>query len=107
MGIRIKREESFYICYAQKLGDENFSNSLKNYLTSYRNKSVETDDLRKVMEDESGISLERFFDQWVYRKGHPVLDIDILLSKEDLKVVVKQINQSITNQNLNKTRNSC
>ena len=85
-----------------EIDDENFSNSLKNYLTFYRNKSVETDDLRKVMEDESGISLERFFDQWVYRKGHPVLDIDILLSKEDLKVVVKQINQSITNQNLTK-----
>lgn len=85
-----------------EIGDENFSNSLKNYLTSYSNKSVETDDLRKVMEDESGISLERFFDQWVYRKGHPVLDIDLVLSKDELKVVVKQINQSITNQNLTK-----
>ena len=85
-----------------EIGDENFSNSLKNYLTSYSNKSVETDDLRKVMEDESGISLERFFDQWVYGKGHPVLDIDLVLSKDELKVVVKQINQSITNQNLTK-----
>ena len=28
-----------------EIGDENFSNSLKNYLTSYSNKSVETDDL--------------------------------------------------------------
>ncbi|HET7643617.1 MAG TPA: M1 family metallopeptidase, partial [Nitrososphaeraceae archaeon] len=85
-----------------EIGDENFSNSLKNYLTSHRNKSVETDDLRKFMEDESGISLERFFDQWVYRKGHPVLDIDLILSKDELKVVVKQINPSITNQNLTK-----
>ena len=83
-----------------EIGDENFSNSLKNYLTSYRNKSVETDDLRKVMEDESAISLEKFFDQWVYRKGHPVLDIDLVLSKDELKVIIKQINQSINNQNL-------
>ena len=37
------------------------------------------------MEDESGISLERFFDQWVYRKGHPVIDIDILSIKRGIK----------------------
>ena len=51
------------------------------------------------MGDVSGISLIKFFDQWVYGKGHPVLNMDLLLSKEELKVVVKQINQSI-NQNL-------
>jgi aminopeptidase N len=83
-----------------EIGDENFSNSLKDYLTLYRNKSVETDDLRKVMEDVSGVSLEKFFDQWVYREGHPVLDINLELSKDELKIVVKQVNQSIINQNL-------
>jgi len=84
-----------------ELGDENFSNSLKKYLTIYRNKYVESDDLRKVMEDISGISLEKFFDQWIYREGHPVINIDLLLLQGELKVVVKQINQSI-GQNLTK-----
>ena len=83
------------------LGDDNFRQSLENYLTIYSNKSAETDDLRKVMEDISGISLEKFFDQWVYREGHPVIDVDLVLSKEELKVVVKQIDQTI-NQNLTK-----
>ena len=53
-----------------------------------------------------GLALGKFFDQWVYREGHPVLDVDLLLSKEELKVVVKQINQSIISK-FNKTRNCC
>ena len=36
---------------------------------------VETDDFRKAMEAASGKDLKWFFDQWVYKAGHPELKV--------------------------------
>ena len=51
------------------IGEENFKRALKLYLERYSYKAVETDDLRKVVEEVSGKSLQQFFDQWFYRAG--------------------------------------
>ena len=53
--------------------------SLKLYLERYSYKAVETDDLRKVLEEVSGGSLQQFFNQWLYRAGHPELEIEYSL----------------------------
>jgi aminopeptidase N len=37
----------------------------------HREGSVETVDLRRAIEEVTGRTLEAFFDQWVYRAGHP------------------------------------
>src|SRR5262245_53994927 len=42
------------------------------------------------MEELSGRSLDRFFEQWVYRAGHPELEIKIEHECETCKVTVKQ-----------------
>ena len=36
---------------------------------------VETDDFRKAMEAASAKDLKWFFDQWVYKAGHPELKV--------------------------------
>lgn len=59
----------------KKLGDEIFFNGVARYTRLHADTSAETDDLRKALEEASGLSLERFFDQWVYRPGIPRLDI--------------------------------
>lgn len=56
-----------------QLGDKVFWGAVKNYLNDHRWGSVETADLRRALEKESGRDLERFFDQWVYGKGIPRL----------------------------------
>jgi len=53
------------------LGDELFWRSVREFLKRYAWKSAETDDFRKVIEELSGRSFERFFQQWVYRPGVP------------------------------------
>jgi aminopeptidase N len=55
----------------RSLGDELFWKCLGEYLRRYRFQSAETDDLRKVIDELSGQSYERFFQQWLYRAGCP------------------------------------
>ena len=55
------------------LGDEVFWRGVTLYLQRYARKTVETDHFRQVMEDVSGRSLVRFFQQWFHSKGYPRL----------------------------------
>ncbi|MBL8680506.1 MAG: HEAT repeat domain-containing protein [Myxococcales bacterium] len=58
-----------------ELGDAQFFGGVRRYLAQHRGGIVETRDLLRAMEEESGRSLEGFFDQWVYRAGHPELEV--------------------------------
>lgn len=53
------------------LGDELFFKSLHHYCVKHRGESVETSDLMKSIEDATGRNVEGFFDQWVFKGGHP------------------------------------
>ena len=55
----------------RSLGDELFWKCVQQYLKQYAWKTAETDDLRKVIDEVSGRSHERFFHQWLYRPGAP------------------------------------
>jgi aminopeptidase N len=60
-----------------RLGDEAFFGGIADYLGRHQFGQVETDDFRVALEEASGQSLERFFDQWCRRPGHPALEIDL------------------------------
>jgi aminopeptidase N len=55
----------------QSLGDDLFWKCLGEYLRRYSYRSAETHDLREVIDDISGRSYDRFFQQWIYRAGSP------------------------------------
>lgn len=57
------------------LGDSAFFNGLSHYLRTNAFKNAGVDQLRMALEEVSGQDLHWFFDQWYYRPGHPVLDI--------------------------------
>lgn len=57
------------------LGDKLFFRSLNNYLTTNAHQPVSTEDLRIAVEETSGQSMDWFFDQWLYRMGHPIFEI--------------------------------
>ncbi|MEM7165034.1 MAG: M1 family aminopeptidase [Planctomycetota bacterium] len=59
----------------KKLGEETLYRGLKQYLRKFRNQSVETEQLRVQLEEVTGVALARFFDQWIYRGGHPELRV--------------------------------
>lgn len=76
----------------QQVGDGYFRRSLKTYLQRFANGTAETDDLRKIFELETGKSLQQFFDQWIFREGHPILKAE--LSATDGKFAKIKIEQT-------------
>jgi aminopeptidase N len=55
------------------LGPDAFSRGLQRFYGQSRFRRVGTDDLRSAMEAESGRSLERFFEGWVYGADIPTV----------------------------------
>ncbi len=74
----------------RELGDVAFWGGVSTYLKRHANGLVETRDLMRALEESSGKSLERFFEQWVYRAGHPDLEVKVDHSDELLTLSVRQ-----------------
>lgn len=53
------------------LGDEQFFRAIRRYCRDNQERSVITQDLVNAIEAETGRNLEWFFDQYVFRPGHP------------------------------------
>ena len=72
------------------LGDEAWWKGLNLYLTKHRAGVVSTDDFRAAMEQASGQDLKKFFDQWIWKAGHPEFKVaaswDAAAKKLTLKV---------------------
>ncbi len=76
----------------RKLGDKLFFAGIKHYLETYQHTSVTTADLCRAMTDATGVNCEPFFNQWIYKPGHPVLDYTWAWDEEThkIKLTVKQ-----------------
>jgi aminopeptidase N len=78
------------------VGDELFFKSLNLYCTRHRGHNVITQDLQRAFEDATGRNLDFFFDQWVFKEGHP--EIEISSSYDDKQklasVTVKQTHKT-------------
>ncbi|MDQ3799171.1 MAG: HEAT repeat domain-containing protein [Acidobacteriota bacterium] len=74
------------------LGDEAFFKSLNHYLTSNAHQPVSTEDLRIAIEETTGQSMDWFFDQWLYKMGHPVFEVAKSYddAKKQLTLTVRQ-----------------
>ena len=80
----------------KELGEENWSKSIKLYISSNAGKNVTTKDFVNAVEEASGESMKWFFDQWVYKTGHPVFKITKKYDSEKkiLTLYVKQIQKT-------------
>ncbi|MFO0892051.1 MAG: M1 family aminopeptidase [Isosphaeraceae bacterium] len=56
-----------------QVGEEKWWKGIQLYVARHKFQVVETDDLRKAMEEASGQDLKWFFDQWLHKAGHPEL----------------------------------
>ena len=57
------------------LGDEVFFSGIRRYYRRFLHGNARSSDLQRALEEESGRDLSAFFQQWVYRPGHPVLAV--------------------------------
>ena len=58
----------------RKLGDARFFAGLHRYLTTHANQPAVSNDLCEAMTEASGVNCEPFWNQWIYKPGHPVID---------------------------------
>ncbi len=86
----------------REIGEEAFWKGVNLYLNRFKYGNVETSDVRKVFEETSGMDLGWFFEQWIYRTGHP----QVLVSQSFdagsgiLKLVFEQTPQLSGNRDL-------
>jgi aminopeptidase N len=73
-----------------ELGEETFWRGIRSYLTQHARSVVETRDLQRALEDVSGRGLGRFFEQWVYKPGHPEIEIEVSWDKGIVSIATKQ-----------------
>ncbi|MBI4220216.1 MAG: HEAT repeat domain-containing protein [Chloroflexi bacterium] len=55
----------------RELGDELFYRAIRHYIGTCKGRNVTTPDFERAIEEATGRSMDWFFDQWVYRAGHP------------------------------------
>ena len=60
-----------------ELGEERFWHSIARYSADNAQRSVETIDLIRAIEAATGRNLRQFFNQWVFREGHPRLQVAV------------------------------
>ena len=78
-----------------ELGEDLYRKCVKTFLERHALSSVVTEDLLSVIEELTGRSFDRFFDQWVYHARHPDLTVSYSWSQKDklAKVSVKQTHE--------------
>jgi aminopeptidase N len=57
------------------LGEDNWWHAINHYLTKYAHQPVETEQFRIAIEEATGQPMDWFFDEWLYKMGHPVFRV--------------------------------
>ncbi len=65
-----------------ELGEERFWRSIARYVSDNAQRSVETIDLVRAIEAATGRNMRQFFNQWIFREGHPKLQIAVAWDSE-------------------------
>ncbi|MGC8653571.1 MAG: M1 family aminopeptidase [Candidatus Kryptoniota bacterium] len=82
------------------IGDKLFYKAIKYYVHKFCHQNVDTHDFENAVREATGYNLYWFFDEWVYKAGHPVFDVsykyDSTAHRVFLKVKQTQTVDSLT-----------
>ncbi|MDA4129644.1 MAG: M1 family aminopeptidase [Thaumarchaeota archaeon] len=76
------------------VGEDLFWKGIRRYVESCKVSLVETADFRNVLEESSGLVLEKFFEEWLYSPGYPEYDATFSFDENSMtaKLTLEQIN---------------
>ena len=85
----------------QVVGDDNFFAALRNYLTDpeLAYGYAHTPDLIRHMEEQSGMDLQDFFNDWIYGEGHPIYEV-LWSSTDETNTIRIQLNQTTSHESV-------
>src|SRR3989442_9790922 len=77
----------------KNLGEENWWRAINYYLRKYAHQPVQTEQFRIAIEEATGQSMDWFFDEWIYKMGHPVFQISKAYEPagKKLTLTIKQV----------------
>jgi hypothetical protein len=75
------------------VGDDAFFRGLRRFYRESRFQKAGTEDFRAAMEKESGQTLERFFQQWIYGSSIPRVKVGYRVDGPDVVLRVEQIGE--------------
>jgi aminopeptidase N len=75
-----------------ELGEKRFWRAIARYVRDNAGRNVETIDLIRAIEVSTGRNMRGFFDQWVFRGGHPEITVEASYDEKNknLKVTLEQ-----------------
>jgi aminopeptidase N len=76
----------------KQLGDKKWWKAIQLYTKTNAGKLVTTKDFQHAVNQANGENLDWFFDQWIYKMGHPIFEVikKYDASKKQLTLIVKQ-----------------
>lgn len=74
----------------RKMGDDMFFIGVNDYYKNFRLSNASTTDFKTYMEKNSGMELSKFFEQWLFTAGHPILKTNCTLDKKKLSITIEQ-----------------
>jgi aminopeptidase N len=78
----------------KELGDTLFVKCIQTFYKEFEYKNADTDDFRKLVERLSGRDFGKFFDQWLYKPGHPVLEVHWAYQDHTIKLNIRQVQKN-------------
>ena len=75
------------------LGDSLFFKSIRHYVHKFKYQNVDTHNFKNAIQEATGYNLDWFFDEWLYKAGHPVFDVSYKYddANNKLSLIVKQV----------------
>ncbi len=89
----IKRGALVLRMLQKELGEEKWWRIIKKYTQTYAGKQVTTKDFQKVVETVTSKPMDWFFNQWLYKMGHPVFEVEKVYNivEKQLRLTLKQV----------------
>ncbi len=75
----------------REIGDDAFSQGIRDYYRTYRDSNALTRDFRDVMERASGRHLGTFFDQWIFQPAYPDLAVSWSPADTGIELTIRQL----------------
>lgn len=80
----------------KQLGDDGFWKSMNVYVSGNRGKTVKTDDLLAAIRQATGRNMDKFFDQWIFKAGHPEYKVQTWWDAAKKEAVVRVLQTQAT-----------
>ncbi|MDG2375104.1 MAG: M1 family aminopeptidase [Woeseiaceae bacterium] len=79
--------------FREMIGAGTYNRILNRFIAEHAYSNVTTDDFLEMVKEVTGLDYFWFFDQWLFRPGHPVLDVSYVWDAQDkvLTLTVTQI----------------